>query len=163
MVICFATGKCTTVFLYMLWNKLPKWKTKNQPNTTSVQLYQAHKLPSNSEATSWSVLPTCKAFPNKNLTNIINSVEIREYCNAVSKLQNYSLADLLQVNRGGDNPGTWAHQKWRCGWRRNSARNLPYGWIVSWRNCLLLWCGYCKQRWWSDRAGYGRTTASPGS
>ena len=29
----------------------------------------------------------------------------------MTKLQNYSLADLLEVRRGGINPGTWAHQK----------------------------------------------------
>lgn len=52
-----------------------------------------------------------KPFPSKNLTQIINSREIREYCEALSKLQNYSLADLLLVTRGGSNNGTWAHQK----------------------------------------------------
>ena len=51
-----------------------------------------------------------KPYPNKNLTNIINSQEINEYCNSLSKLQNYSLADLLIVKRGGNNPGTWAHR-----------------------------------------------------
>ena len=51
-----------------------------------------------------------KPYPNKNLTNIINSQEIRDYCNSLTKLQNYSLADLLLVKRGGDNPGTWAHR-----------------------------------------------------
>ena len=52
-----------------------------------------------------------KPFPNKNLTQIINSQEISEYCNSLSKLQNYSLADLLIVRRGGNDNGTWAHQK----------------------------------------------------
>ncbi len=52
-----------------------------------------------------------KAFPNKNLTQIVNSQEIKEYCESLSKLQNYSLADLLIVKRGGNNSGTWAHQK----------------------------------------------------
>lgn len=51
-----------------------------------------------------------KAYPDKNLTQIVNSQEIKEYCTSLSKLQNYSLADLLQVRRGGDNPGTWAHR-----------------------------------------------------
>lgn len=51
-----------------------------------------------------------KPYPNKNLTNIINSQEIKEYCNSLSKLQNYSLSDLLIVKRGGDNPGTWANR-----------------------------------------------------
>lgn len=52
-----------------------------------------------------------KPFPGKNLTQIVNSLEIKEYCDALSKLQNYSLADLLQVTRGGSSNGTWAHQK----------------------------------------------------
>lgn len=52
-----------------------------------------------------------KAFPEKNLTQIINSQEIKDYCNALTKLQNYSLVDLVEVRRGGVNPGTWAHQK----------------------------------------------------
>ena len=52
-----------------------------------------------------------KAFPKKNLTQIVNSQEVKEYCESLSKLQNYSLADLLIVKRGGNNNGTWAHQK----------------------------------------------------
>lgn len=52
-----------------------------------------------------------KAFPTKNLTQIVNSQEIKEYCESLSKLQNYSLADLLIVRRGGTGNGTWAHQK----------------------------------------------------
>ena len=51
-----------------------------------------------------------KSYPEKNLTQIINSQEINDYCNSLTKLQNYSLADLLIVRRGGDNPGTWAHR-----------------------------------------------------
>lgn len=52
-----------------------------------------------------------KAFPNKNLTSIVNSQEIKEYCETLSKLKNFSLADLLIVKRGGSDNGTWAHQK----------------------------------------------------
>ena len=51
-----------------------------------------------------------KPFPEKNLTRIINSQEINDYCISLSKLQNYSLADLLIVRRGGNNNGTWAHR-----------------------------------------------------
>ena len=49
-------------------------------------------------------------FPEKNHTQIINSQEINDYCISLSKLQNYSLADLLIVRRGGNNNGTWAHR-----------------------------------------------------
>lgn len=52
-----------------------------------------------------------KAFPSKNLTQIVNSQEVKEYCESLSKLYNYSLVDLLIVMRGGNNNGTWAHQK----------------------------------------------------
>lgn len=54
-----------------------------------------------------------KAFPNKNLTQIVNSQETKEYCESLSKLQNYSFADLLIVKKGAPNlgGGTWAHQK----------------------------------------------------
>lgn len=51
-----------------------------------------------------------KPFPEKNLTQIINSQEINDYCISLSKLQNYSLADLLIVRRGDNNNGTWAHR-----------------------------------------------------
>ena len=51
-----------------------------------------------------------KPFPEKNLTQIINSQDINDYCISLSKLQNYSLADLLIVRRGGNNNGTWAHR-----------------------------------------------------
>ena len=51
-----------------------------------------------------------KPFPEENLTQIINSQEINDYCISLSKLQNYSLADLLIVRRGGNNNGTWAHR-----------------------------------------------------
>ena len=54
-----------------------------------------------------------KPFPSKNLTQIINSQEIKEYISALSELQNYSSADLLIVRKGGNisHQGTWAHQK----------------------------------------------------
>lgn len=51
-----------------------------------------------------------KSYPEKNLTTIVNSQEINDYCKSLSKLKNFSLADLLIVRRGGDNPGTWAHR-----------------------------------------------------
>ena len=51
-----------------------------------------------------------KAYPDKNLSTIVNSQEISDYCTSLSKLKNFSLADLLIVKRGGDNPGTWAHR-----------------------------------------------------
>lgn len=46
-----------------------------------------------------------KLYPNKNLTNIINSQEISEYCISLSKLQNCSLADILVVKKGVPNLG----------------------------------------------------------
>lgn len=54
-----------------------------------------------------------KSFPSKNLSHIINSQEIKEYCEALSEIQNCISADLLIVSKGGDvsKQGTWAHQK----------------------------------------------------
>lgn len=54
-----------------------------------------------------------KSFPNKNLSHIINSQEIKEYCRALSEIQNCISADFLIVSKGGDvsKQGTWAHQK----------------------------------------------------
>ena len=54
-----------------------------------------------------------KAFPKKNLTQIISSAEIQEYLTALSKLQIYSFVDLLQVRKGAPHlgGGTWAHKK----------------------------------------------------
>ena len=46
-----------------------------------------------------------KLFPNKNLTHIINSLEINEYCKALSKVQNCSFVDLLIVKKGAPNLG----------------------------------------------------------
>ena len=66
---------------------------------------------SNEKNVMVNLTEVAKAFPEKNLTQIINSQEIKDYCDALTKLQNYSLADLLEVRRGGINPGTWAHQK----------------------------------------------------
>ena len=60
-----------------------------------------------------NVTEFAKSFPDKNLTQIVNSLEIKEYVEEFSKLQNYSLADnqLIRVIRGGNNPGTWTHQR----------------------------------------------------
>lgn len=54
-----------------------------------------------------------RPFPNKNLSTIINSQEIKEYCKALSEIKNFSSVDLLVVTKGGDftKQGTWAHQK----------------------------------------------------
>ncbi|WP_290144997.1 KilA-N domain-containing protein [Muribaculum intestinale] len=49
-----------------------------------------------------------KAFPNKNLSTIVNSQEIKEYCESLSKLQNFSFADLLIVKKGAPNLGGYA-------------------------------------------------------
>lgn len=53
-----------------------------------------------------------KSYPEKNLTTIVNSQEINDYCNSLSKLKNYSFADLLIVRKGAPHlgGGTWAHR-----------------------------------------------------
>ena len=54
-----------------------------------------------------------KPFPGKNLSTIINSQEIKDYCKALTEIKNFSSVDLLIVSKGGDvsKQGTWAHQK----------------------------------------------------
>jgi phage antirepressor YoqD-like protein len=49
-----------------------------------------------------------KAFPEKNLSQIVNSQEIRDYVNKLAAIRNYIAPDLLQVING---IGTWAHQR----------------------------------------------------
>lgn len=52
-----------------------------------------------------------KSFPDKNLSDIVKSKGIQDYINTIAKRGNLSLADLLIIKRGGNNPGTWMHQK----------------------------------------------------
>ena len=58
-----------------------------------------------------NVTEYAKAFPKKNLAQIINSAEIQEYIQIFSDIYNYSSADLLEVRKGGkyDEQGTFAH------------------------------------------------------
>lgn len=53
-----------------------------------------------------------KAYPDKNLSTIVNSQEISDYCASLSKLKNFSFADLLIVKKGAPDlgGGTWAHR-----------------------------------------------------
>lgn len=53
-----------------------------------------------------------RAFPDKNLTTIVNSKEITDYITRLIELKNFSSADLLDVTRGGDIrfQGTWAYK-----------------------------------------------------
>lgn len=53
-----------------------------------------------------------KAYPDKNLSTIVNSQEISDYCASLSKLKNFSFADLLIVRKGAPDlgGGTWAHR-----------------------------------------------------
>lgn len=78
--------------------------------------YNGHTVPMtrcNNGIVYVNLTEVAKAFPSKNLSQIINSQEIRDYCNALAEIQNYSSADLLIVSKGGDvsKQGTWAHQK----------------------------------------------------
>ena len=49
-----------------------------------------------------------KAFPEKNLSQIVKSQEISEYVQELAAIYNYIAPDLLQVING---VGTWAHQR----------------------------------------------------
>lgn len=49
-----------------------------------------------------------KAFPSKNLSKIVNSLEIKEYVQELSAITNVIASDLLIVENGN---GSWAHQR----------------------------------------------------
>ncbi|MXP05579.1 KilA-N domain-containing protein, partial [Apibacter sp. B3546] len=55
-----------------------------------------------------NVTEFAKAFPNKNLSTIVNSKEIQEYAIELSAIKNFIATDLLRVENGR---GTWAHQR----------------------------------------------------
>ena len=55
-----------------------------------------------------NVTEFAKAFPNKNLSQIINSKEIKDYISELSAIKNYIATDLLIVENVR---GTWAHQR----------------------------------------------------
>ena len=50
-----------------------------------------------------------KAF-NKRPVIWLQSKQTEDFLNELSKVRNLTLADLVQVTRGGDNPGTWMHE-----------------------------------------------------
>ncbi|MCF6185031.1 MAG: KilA-N domain-containing protein [Bacteroidales bacterium] len=61
-----------------------------------------------------NVTQFAKAFPDKNLSTIINSSEIQDYVKKLAEIKNFSSADLLTVRKGGNNrtkQGTWANSK----------------------------------------------------
>lgn len=47
-----------------------------------------------------NVTQFAKAFPDKNLSTIINSDEIRNYVRVLAEIKNFSSADLLRVTKG---------------------------------------------------------------
>lgn len=102
-----ATGQARSLILkkfIMLTNNGNDVKSIEMYNGTEISFLKGNDV-------MISLTNFAKAFPDKNLTQIINSQEIKDYCLSLTKLQNYSLADLVQVRRGGANPGTWANQK----------------------------------------------------
>ena len=60
--------------------------------------YNGNQIPfENGSNVMVNLTAMAKAYPDKNLTQIVNSQEIKEYCASLSKLQNYSLADLQRI------------------------------------------------------------------
>lgn len=47
---------------------------------------------------------------NKRPIDWLQNRQTEEYLNELSKVRKSTLADLVQVTRGGDNPGTWMHE-----------------------------------------------------
>lgn len=54
-----------------------------------------------------------KAFPNKNLSEIVNSQDVKEYIEELSKIENSIFTDYLIVRKGSPHlgGGTWAHRR----------------------------------------------------
>lgn len=50
-----------------------------------------------------------KAFDKRPIDWLQNK-QTEEFLNELSKVRKSTLADLVQVTRGGDNPGTWMHE-----------------------------------------------------
>lgn len=101
---------CFFYFYYMLSTQLPA-----QNEMGKVFSYNGNNVTMRLQNGTVYVNLTefAKPFPNKNLSQILNSLEIKDYCKALTEIQNYSSVDLLIVSKGGDvsKQGTWAHQK----------------------------------------------------
>lgn len=67
----------------------------------------------NSRSVMVNLTEMAKAFPDKNLSHIVNSKEMQEYITELTEIQNCSSADLLIVSKGGNDlskQGTWGHR-----------------------------------------------------
>ena len=49
-------------------------------------------------------------FFNKRPIDWLQNKQTEEFITELSKVRKSTLADLVQVSRGGDNPGTWMHE-----------------------------------------------------
>lgn len=89
-----------------------------------------------------NITEVAKSFPEKNLTQIMQSSEIQEYIKTLSELYNYSSADLVRVTRGGDvtKQGTWVHQK--VALRVCQKLSTHFAIMVDAKIEELLTCGY---------------------
>jgi len=89
-------------------------KTKKPKKMKKLLIYNGNEIhyEKSEKNVKVNVTEFAKAFPNKNLTNIVNSKEIKEYVTTLSKLQNCSFADLVEVRKGSPElgGGTWANR-----------------------------------------------------
>lgn len=61
------------------------------------------------EATMVNATEMAKPF-GKRPIDWLRFQQSQEFINALAKVRNHTLADLVQVTKGGNNPGTWMHE-----------------------------------------------------
>lgn len=109
----------------------------------------------------------------------LNNQYTKEFLGELSKLRNLSLADLVQVTKGGSNPGTWMHEdvaiefaRWLSPgfaiWCNDRIKEILQGQqcytskgLVHLQNEIALLterCAYFEERanWWKERSEFWR-------
>lgn len=78
----------------------------------SIQIFQYNGSPitfNTGDSVMVNATEMAKAFDKRPII-WLQSKSTEEFLNELSKVRNLTLADLVQVTRGGDNPGTWMHE-----------------------------------------------------
>ncbi|MBR6648931.1 MAG: phage antirepressor KilAC domain-containing protein [Bacteroidaceae bacterium] len=96
MVVQHSLYACT--FFYMLNNRVEIFQYNGSPVTFQ-----------KGDSVMVNATEMAKAFDKRPII-WLQSKSTEEFLNELSKVRNLTLADLVQVTRGGDNPGTWMHE-----------------------------------------------------
>lgn len=86
---------------------------QEKTNALSVFSYQGNKITFQNENGNVmiSAYQMAKSFGNAKRPQFwLNSQQANEFINELTKARNLALTDLVQVRRGGSNPGTWMHE-----------------------------------------------------